>query len=344
MKAYAHLRKAASDFEKKLYQSKRRRNLLICVLLLALASIPLFQPGQYFIRILSLIGIYAILALSLNLVTGNLGQISMGHAAFYCIGAYTMSLLATKLGWNFFPGALAGMITAGIGGLFLSTSTMRLSGSYLALTTLGFGEVVKMVALNWTSLTNGPLGIRSIPRPEIFGLALSTTNAGIYYLMLFLVSIVVVICSFINNSKMGRAVRAIKEDELAAKLMGVETKKYKVLTITISSAIAGLAGACYASLTRYIDPNTFNFDVSMVILSIVIFGGMGSIPGMLLGASILVSFPEILRFVSEYRFVIYGLILVIMMRFRPQGLLGGLKRTPYRLPDGVVAPVLEDNK
>lgn len=320
--------------------SKKKKRLILAALLVVLLLIPVFQPGQYFIRILSLIGIYSILALSLNLITGFLGQTSMGHAAFYCIGAYGMTLMATKLNWSFFTATLVGMIVAGLGGLILSLASMRLSGSYLAVTTLGFGEVVKMIALNWNSLTNGPLGIRSIPRPKLFGLELSTANGGMYYLVLFYVILVVLACCSIQNSKMGRAIIAIREDELSAKLMGVETNKYKVVTIMISAMMAGLAGACYASLTRYIDPNTFSFDVSMVILSIVIFGGMGSIPGMIVGAVILVSFPEVLRFMSEYRFVVYGLILVLMMRFRPQGLLGGQKRTPYELPKGLADPVI----
>lgn len=140
------------------------------------------------------------------------------------------------------------------------------------------------------------------------------------------------------DSKFGRAVRAIKEDELAAKLIGVHTAAYKVKTIALAGAMAGMAGAYYASMNRYIDANSFNFDVSMTILCIVIFGGLGSIPGMIVGSALLIAFPEVLRFLADYRFVVYGLLLIFMMRFRPQGLLGGLSRKPYKLPKGVLRP------
>ena len=153
--------------------------------------------------------------------------------------------------------------------------------------------------------------------------------------MLVLVSIAILVSLHVVNSKFGRAIRAIKEDELAAKLMGVNTAFYKVQTIMLSGALAGMAGAYYASLNRYIDANTFNFNVSMTILCIVIFGGLGSIPGMILGSVLLISFPEILRSLADYRFVVYGLLLIFMMRFRPQGLLGGLSKRPYALPKGV---------
>lgn len=140
------------------------------------------------------------------------------------------------------------------------------------------------------------------------------------------------------KSKFGRAVIAIKEDELAAKLMGVNTAKYRVQTIILSGAMAGMAGAFYASMNRYIDANSFNFDISMTILCIVIFGGLGSIPGMIVGSLLLIAFPEVLRALADYRFVVYGLLLILMMRFRPQGLLGGLSKKPYKLPRGVTLP------
>ena len=223
----------------------------------------------------------------------------------------------------------------------MGLSTMRLSGSYLAVITLAFAEVVEMVVLNWNDVTNGPLGVRNIPRPSIFGWELTTSNGGFYWLMLVLVTVAILVSLCVVNSKFGRAVRAIKEDELAAKLMGVHTAAYKVKTIVLSGALAGMAGAYYASMNRYIDANTFNFDVSMTILCIVIFGGLGSIPGMIVGSVLLIAFPEVLRALSDYRFVVYGLLLIFMMRFRPQGLLGGLSRKPYRLPRGVRRPEQE---
>lgn len=306
--------------------------------LILLAAVPFVVTSQYMLRVMCLIGIYSILTMSLNLITGYMGQSSMGHAALYMMGAYFSGLLGSKLGWPFWVTLPFGIVGGAIGGLILGVSTMKLSASYLTVITLAFGEVVEMVVLNWNNVTNGPLGVRGIPRPEIFGWQLTTANGGFYWLMLVLVVLTIVVCTNVVNSKFGRAVRAIKEDELAAKLMGINTASYRVQTIVLSGAIAGMAGAFYASMNRYIDAQTFSFDVSMTILCIVIFGGLGSIPGMIFGSLVLITFPEVLRSLADYRFVVYGLLLIFMMRFRPQGLLGGLSRRPYTLPKGIVRP------
>ena len=290
--------------------------------LILLAAVPFVVTSQYVLRVMCLIGIYSILTMSLNLITGYMGQSSMGHAALYMMGAYFSGLLGSKLGWPFWVTLPFGIVGGAIGGLILGVSTMKLSASYLTVITLAFGEVVEMVVLNWNNVTNGPLGVRGIPRPEIFGWQLTTANGGFYWLMLVLVVLTIVVCTNVVNSKFGRAVRAIKEDELAAKLMGINTASYRVQTIVLSGAIAGMAGAFYASMNRYIDAQTFSFDVSMTILCIVIFGGLGSIPGMIFGSLVLIIFPEVLRSLADYRFVVYGLLLIFMMRFRPQGLLG----------------------
>lgn len=314
------------------------KKFLLPALLLLLALVPLVVSSQYVLRVLCLIGIYCTLTMSLNLITGYMGQSSMGHAALYMMGAYFSGLLGSKLGWPFWITLLFGILGGALGGLILGVSTMKLSASYLTVITLAFGEVVEMVVLNWNSVTNGPLGVRNIPRPQLFGWTLTTANGGFYWLMLVMVTLTIVICENVIRSKFGRAVRAVKDDELAAKLMGVNTAAYRVETIVLSGAIAGMAGAFYASMNRYIDAATFSFDVSMTILCIVIFGGLGSIPGMIIGSVILISFPEVLRSMADYRFVVYGLLLILMMRFRPQGLLGGLSKRPYVLPKGVERP------
>ncbi|HIU87593.1 MAG TPA: branched-chain amino acid ABC transporter permease [Candidatus Avilachnospira avistercoris] len=307
----------------------------IIVLYAVLIALPQLGIGQYLTRVLCLIGVYSILGLSLNMIAGYMGQTSMGHAALYCLGGYFSALPGVWFGLPFWITLIFGIIGGALGGLILGISTMRLSGSYMAVITLAFGEVVKMIVINWQDVTNGPLGVRNIPRPNFFGIELTTANGGFFYLVLVLVTIAVLVSVCVVNSKFGRAVRAIKEDELAAKLMGVNTAAYRIKTIMISGAMAGMAGAFYASMNRYIDANTFSFDVSMTILSIVIFGGMGSIPGMIIGSTLLTGFPEAFRALADYRYVIYGLILILMMRFRPQGLLGGLSKKPYKLPKGV---------
>lgn len=309
--------------------------LIHILLLVVLASFYFLGISQYIYRLLIMIGLYTILALSLNVILGWTGMLSMGHAAFYSIGAYASAILATKLGWGFFPTALIGIVVAALFGTALGLTTMRLSGSYLAITTMGFAEVIRMILLSWESVTNGAFGIQRIPRPSIFGYQLTTANGGLYLLVLAIVVLVILFCKAIQNSNLGRLLRAIKNDELAAILMGVPVEKYKVAAFAIAGGMAGLAGAIFAAMNRYIDPNTFNFDSSMLIICICILGGMGSIKGQILGALLLVSFPEVLRSFALYRFVVYGVILLVMMRFRPTGLLGSLSTRPYHFPKGV---------
>ncbi|MEW6548899.1 MAG: branched-chain amino acid ABC transporter permease [Spirochaetota bacterium] len=322
----------------------RRKKIFLPAAAAVLLLLPLVVPSQYILRIITMIGVYSVLALSLNLVTGYTGQVSLGHAAFYAIGAYTSAILSTKLGFNFFLSAPLGAVLAGMAGLLLGLPTLRLSGSYLSITTMGFAEVVRMLALNWESLTNGPMGIQRIPRPIFFGVALNLYNKGLYYLMLAILGLATYSIAAIVKSRYGRALTAIRDDELAATMMGVRTMRMKVFAFVVSAFFCGLAGAFYAHMINYIDPNSFTFDTSIVILSIVILGGMGTMTGPFLGALLLISFPELLRFMQEYRFVVYGVILVVMMRFRPQGFLGGQKRTPYHLPKGVDRPLAASAK
>ncbi|MCX7842574.1 MAG: branched-chain amino acid ABC transporter permease [Clostridia bacterium] len=304
------------------------------VLAILILGLPYVGSSQYILRIIIMIGVYSMLSLSLGLVTGYAGQVSLGHAAFYAIGAYVSALVSISFNLNFFITAPIAAFIAGICGLLLGLPTLRLSGTYLAITTLGFCEVVRMVLLNWESVTRGPLGISRIPKPSFLGIELTISNFGLYYLMVAFLALTTLAVVAIVRSKMGRALMAIREDELAATMMGVKTTYYKVAAFVISAFFSGLAGAFYAHMIRFIDPNTFTFDTSIMILSIVILGGMGTIGGMFLGSALLVSFPEVLRFLQEYRFVVYGAVLVVMMRYRPQGILGGQKKTPYKLPKG----------
>lgn len=209
--------------------------------------------------------------------------------------------------------------------------SLRLSGSYLTIVTLGFGEIVKMIIVNWDAVTNGTLGLKNIPKPSFFGVDMTLANHGLYYMMLVLVLLVAVASMAIIRSNTGRAFQAIKEDEMAATMMGIRTMRYKVLAFVVSAFITGIAGAFYAPLVGFIDANSFTFDTSVLIISVVIVGGMGTMRGMFLGAALLIAFPEVSRSLMEYRFVVYGLLLVLMMRFRPQGILGWKSQMPYKL-------------
>ena len=307
---------------------------MAALILLALL-VPTFGFSRFIMRMIMIVGVYSILALAFNLVAGYVGQLSLGNAGFFAIGAYTATLMMIRLGLSFWISLIFAAVFAGLSGLVLGLPTLRLKGTYLTIVTLGFGEIVRMVSMNWMSVTNGMLGIRNIPLPELFGVRLTITNHGLYYLMLCLVLLVSVFCALIINSKIGRAFIAIREDEIAATMMGIKTTRYKVLAFVLCAAISGIAGAFFAPLLGYIDPNVFTFEVSILILSMAILGGLGTMRGMFFGAITLILFPEVSRFLMEYRFVVYGLILVVMMRFRPQGLLGWKSQLPYRFKKSI---------
>lgn len=332
------LNRKYSFHDVEVFINKNRWKLYI-LLMIFLMAVPMIFSNQYLLTVVIKIGSYAILAMGLNILTGYTGLVSLGAAGFVAIGAYTSSILAVRLHVGFFPATLAGMLLAGIIGILLGLPTLRVTGTYLSIITLGFGEIVKMILMNWADVTGGTLGVKNIPKPSLFGVSLNVSNYGLYYLMLFFVIIVALFCLALVNSKTGRALRAIKADELASLMMGIPTNKYKILAFAISSAICALGGALYATLIGYIDPNTFNFDVSTMMLSIVILGGMGTIRGMFVGSAILIAFPEVSRFLMEYRFVLYGVILVIMMRFRPQGILGFKSSLPYKISKNAKAEI-----
>jgi branched-chain amino acid transport system permease protein len=302
--------------------------IIVGVLLLAL---PHFGFNTFYMRLFIMMGIFTMLALGLNLLTGYTGLVSLGHAGFFAVGAYTSALLVIHTELPFLVTLVAAACTSAVAGFLLGLPTLRLSGNYLTIVTLGFGEIIRMIIMNWRSVTNGVLGIRS-PRPVMFGMEFTFANHGFYYMMLFLLLLTSLACAAVIRSRTGRAFLAIKEDEIAATMMGVRTTRFKILAFTLSAIITGVAGGFYASLMPHIDHDVFTFDVSVLIVTIVIVGGMGTMRGMYLGAILLIWFPEASRFLMEYRFVVYGILLILMMRFRPQGLLGWKSRMPYKLP------------
>lgn len=285
------------------------------------ALLPVIIASDYVLRVLILAGVFVILTLSLNLVTGYTGQFCLGWAAFYAIGAYTSALLTMKLGFTFWLALPLGGLMAMVFGVLLGIPTMRLRDIYLAITTLGFGEIIRLILLNWESLTRGSMGLPGIPSPRLFGYEFND-NTPYYYLILALVLLTVFCIDRLIDSRVGRALIAIREDELAAKAMGIDTFRYKILAFAVGAFFAGLAGSFYAHYTSFIDPHTFSFIESIIILAMVVLGGMGSIYGSIAGAVILTVVPEILRDVSEYRLILFGLIMMLVMLIRPQGIFG----------------------
>lgn len=326
------MKKMRELFEKlSMILTKNKKYFLVVGIVLLLA-LPFLGVNSYWMNIIIKVFIYTIMALGLNILVGYTGLISLGQAAFVAIGAYTSAILTVSFGINFFVAMLGGIIVAALCGLLLGLPSLLVKDTYLTIITLGFGELINTVITVWTPVTNGPLGIRNIPYPSIFGFNLTMKNNGFYYLVLIILLLITLFCNALVKTKTGRALRAIKGDETAATMMGIKTTKYKVLAFVIAAIICAIAGSLYAPQLGYIDQNTFTFDVSILILSIVILGGMGTTRGMYVGALILILFPEVSRFLMDYRFVLYGLVLVLMMRFRPQGIMGWREKSEYPIP------------
>ncbi|MDR2758665.1 MAG: branched-chain amino acid ABC transporter permease [Spirochaetaceae bacterium] len=265
--------------------------------------------------------IFTTLCLSLNLITGFMNITSLGHAAFYGVGAYTAAILSSRLGIGFPFTFIAAMLTAAAAGLLLGLPSLHIQGRYLAIITLGFCEITRIIELNWMSLTRGPLGIPNIPGFIILGIKLKPIQR--YFVALGMVVFTIYVIHSIMNSRLGRAVAAVRDDQVAAAAIGVPVFRYKLLIFSISSAFAGLAGAFYAHHISFIAPQNFSFDQSILYLSMIILGGMGSIPGSIIGALVLTIIPELMRSLMEYRLIIYGLVIVIMLIIRPSGICGG---------------------
>jgi branched-chain amino acid transport system permease protein len=292
--------------------------------------------NPYYLQVASFILINIILGVSIYITLAT-GQLSLGNAGFMAIGAYTSSILTLNYQFPIFAGIILGAILAGIVGVLIGLPTLRLQGVYLAIATLGFGEVIRVFFINWESLTNGAVGIASIPHmgreilsflkdlgfnPAILGLKNNQFISVTVFLLLLLITILLV-WFFIRQSKsrVGRAFAAIKMDEKAAEAMGVNITYYKILAFAQGAIISGFAGALYAHITSYISPSDFDYHRAVEILIFAVFGGSEVIWGPIFGAIVLTSLPEMLREVSDYRYMVYGVILVAMMAFRPQGLI-----------------------
>jgi len=283
--------------------------------------------SAYLIHLLILIGIYTILAISLQLSVGFTGLLNLGHIAFYAIGAYTSALLSLN-GFPFWFCFLSAGILAMIFGFLLSLPTNKLKGDYLALATMGFSFVVYAVLLNWTSLTKGPLGLPGIPKPKILGISFSD-NFSFLILVAIIALISYLIIKRITISPFGKVLEAIRDNELVVRVLGKNTFKMKSLALMISSFFAGIAGSLYAHYITFIDPSSFTLLQLIPVLSIVIIGGLASLEGTILATIILVLLPEPLRFigfsssiVGPARQIIYALLLLLILIYKPKGFYG----------------------
>jgi len=295
--------------------------LLALLLGAGLIALPIVYPKSYVMGVMCRILMYMILAGSLNVINGYSGQFNIGHAGFFCIGAYTEAILATRLGMSFWIALPLGGLMAAAIGLLVAMPTLKLRGTYLAIVTLGFSEIIRLVALNWEGLTGGPVGIKGIPAPLFFGFKVSR-SIHYYYIFLGLVVLFFFTTYRVVNSRVGRAWLSIREDELAARSLGVETRFYKATNFMYGAFWAGIAGAAFAPYFKFISSDIFSLDEGFNILSMVIIGGQGTLLGPAVGSVIVNFLTEFLRPISQYRLVVYALLIILMMWLRPQGLVG----------------------
>lgn len=266
----------------------------------------------YYLRIIILLGINIIMAMGLNITTGVTGQLSMGHAGFMSLGAYASAIITMKLGAPFWLALLAGALVAAAFGFIIGLPALRLEGDYLAIVTIGFAEIVRVFFLNFEP-GGKAVGLSGIPKETGFTLVLVITV------------VVIGLTAWLLKSRLGRAFYALRENEIAASACGINITSLKVWSFVIGAFLGGLGGALYAHYMYFISPQDFDFSRSIELLNMVVLGGLGSIPGTILGAGILTILPEMLRVVAEYRMLFYGALLVIMMIFRPNGLLGDVR-------------------
>ena len=299
--------------------------------LIVLALVTIVFPlvvDIYQTNIMVLALIFVVLGLGLNVTVGLAGLLDLGYVAFFAVGAYTYGIMNSFWGFGFWASLPVGGVMGALFGIALGFPILRLRGDYLAIVTLGFGSIAKIVIENWEEVFNGAKGIAGIPRPGFFGADMSITAATTYtyYLMILMVIFAIFITNRLKDSRIGRAWMALREDEIACVAMGVDMAKTKLGAYAFGAFWAGLVGVIFAARNTYINPNSFTFMESALVLSIVVMGGMGSIIGVIIAALVLILMPEYLRAFAEYRMLMFGAVMVLMMIFRPEGLIANVRR------------------
>lgn len=298
---------------------------------------------NYVFHLLIYFGVYAILAMGLNLVVGYCGLLTLAHAGYFAIGAYAYALGTLAWGMDSLPALLLAFVAGGVTSLLTSLPTWRLKGDYFVMASMAVQVLIYSAAYNWvnsgaalgslSNLTNGPFGIAGVPRPVVFGCKLGTLGAMAAY-SLVIAALCMGICHLLQTSPWGRVLKCMRDDELATRNLGKNVQLLKVEALSVACALAAVAGAIYASYTSYIDPSLASMDQSILLLSMIFVGGMGNLKGPLAGAAILLLIPEVLRFMNipdavaaEIRVMLYGLMLVLIVRFKPEGVAGDCKVT-----------------
>lgn len=314
----------ASQFARNYKENTRFRWGVYAFLLVFLFILPLFL-GKYWNYAMGTVGIYVLMGLGLNIVVGLAGLLDLGYVAFFAIGAYTVGLLTAPaplgIEVNFWLAMVISVLMAALAGILLGIPVLRMRGDYLAIVTLGFGEIIRVLVKSdiMTPYLGGPQGVRDIAGPSIFGLSLNSEQAYMY-LIILAIMLIIFLTNRLQYSRIGRAWVAMREDETVAQAMGINTLSLKLMAFSTGAAFAGLGGVLFASRNQYTGPEDHSLMVSINVLCLLIVGGMGSIPGVILGAFVLKGLPEILRELELYRFLAFGALLVVMMIWRPEGL------------------------
>jgi branched-chain amino acid transport system permease protein len=290
---------------------------------LAVLGLALFMDHDYYFTLLNFIGIYTLLVVGLNLLLGYAGQISLGHAAFFGLGAYTSGILTATYGVNPWLALVAGLVVSGTAAYLIGIPALKLRGYYLAMATLGFGIIIYIILNQAHDLTGGPSGLSGIPPLTLAGFAINTPRR-LFLLIWIIVGVILWISANLVKSRTGRAIRALHDSEAGAESLGVDTFRMKLKIFVWSALYASLAGSLYAYTLNFIAPSSFGFMFSIKLVTMVVLGGMASIWGSLLGAGVLTMLPEVLTVFQDFEVVIFGLILIVVMIFLPRGLVRGI--------------------
>lgn len=298
-----------------------KKKFLYIAVPLACLMLPLVMTNNYYLGIVNYMILFSILCMGLNLILGYTGLLSLGHAAFYGLGGYTTAILITRHGFNFLACLLISGVVALLFGVLLGWPTRKVRGDYFCLLTIAFGEIFRLVAQAWIEFTNGAMGIVGIPIPTLLGWSIRT-EVDFYYLGLILLAFTYITLSLLIHSRFGRAFIAIREDELAASVMGINTSIYKIIVFGIGCFYAGIAGSYLAVYQTTVTPSNFRLEESCLMIIMVIVGGMGSLLAPIAGVIVMTLATEYFRGISEYRMLIIGVIMVAVLLFRPQGIFG----------------------
>lgn len=295
--------------------------LVVLLGIVLLLILPQLTTSNYIRGVLSRIMVYATIASGLNIINGYSGMSCLGIVGFTCIGAYSGALLSTELGFSFLPSVLCTLALCTLAGFIVSLPTLKLNGMFLSIITLGFSEMMRLLALNLQDLTNGPLGIKGISNPTIFGFTIKS-GAPFYYMSMVVLLLVVFILNRLLKSRVGRAWISIREDQDAARSLGVNVAHYRCINFMTGAMICGTMGVFLAFYYRYVSPDMFTLDEGFSVLSMCVVGGSGTLLGPIVGAFVINGITEGFRFASEWRMVMYALLIIVMMWVRPQGLFG----------------------